>query len=135
MKNKGRISISRYNELLKFQNENRSQFIIELVIPTKANEKLLRLGEVANAAKTTFKREIRKLSKFNPEEIHLIKRTILEKILVTQSFDEKQLKIIIDNYMDFFDFSLETESDFIYRFIKYLEFELHSKQVPFMLDC
>ena len=117
MKNEGRISISRYKELLKFQSENRSQFIIELVIPTKVNEKLLRLGEVANAAKTTFQKEIRKLLKFNPENAHLIKKTILEKILERQLINEKRLQIIVDNYWEFFDFSLITESDFIYRFI------------------
>lgn len=128
LKNEGRISIYRYNELLRFQSENRSQFIIELVIPTKVNKRLLRLGEVANAAKTTFQTEIRKLLKFAPEDVHLIKKTILEKILDRQLLDEKRLQIIIDNYWDFFDFSLTTESDFIYRFIKYLEFELCSKQ-------
>ncbi len=89
LKNEGRISISRYKELFKFQSENQSQFIIELVIPTKVNEKLLRLGEVANAAKTTVQREIRKLLKFNPEDAHLIKKTILEKILERQSLNKK----------------------------------------------
>ena len=64
--------------------------------------------------------------KFTPEDIYLIKKTILKKIIVRQSLDKKRLQTIMENYWKFFDFSLMTESDFIYRFIKYLEFELRS---------